>query len=101
MTADRTWTLAVSGGGLSIFTEAQRKALESRSIYASDEEDALESLADILGISLIPCCEDDDPPCAVCEKALRAEADDRAVDRAIEEARRRDDEERVQKGIEP
>ena len=93
MIVDRTWTLAVSGGGLSIFTEAQRKALESRSISAPDEEDAYESLADILGISLIACCEDDEP-CVLCKKALRDEADDRAVDRAIEEAR-------MQKGIEP
>ena len=55
-------------------------------VYAHDEDDALALAADQLGIYIAPCCELGDDPCPRCMAEARAEADDRAVDRARDEA---------------
>lgn len=75
---DRKWTITVSGSGLSILTATQRTVLQNRTISAPDIYAARESLADLLGVTLTPCCEDE--PCGDCRAELKAEAMDRAVD---------------------
>lgn len=57
-------------------------------VWAHDEREAIELAAVKLGISAVPCCELDDPPCYDCRREDELTATMRAEDRAIEAARK-------------
>ena len=67
-----------------------------------DDGDAAIEILEQLGFEMTPCCEDGEEPCYDCARDARMDADGWMEDTAIEDARRREDEERVQNGgIEP
>jgi hypothetical protein len=86
----RTWRLEVANDAACIFTAAQIAGLESRQLRADDEEDANELAVALLGIALVPCCEDDGELCFACDADARLTADLRADDRAMDQARERE-----------
>jgi hypothetical protein len=76
----RRWTPVVIHDIASIFTPAQRGAIEKRRVHADDEDDAASEMLAVLGIELEPCCDLDGEPCGSCHAEMEADAVDRLID---------------------